>query len=155
MSTFEQNVVNVGLLDKDLQKRRRLLFLILLLLFLLILLSGCRSSQPLAVAERTSRDTCYVNTVQYDSIYIDNWHYTYHRADTVFRDQIRYEYRYRMLHDTVSIHRVDSIPVIQKVEVVREVSRPLSAFDKFFRGCFGLLVGIVIIGVVVLFRRIV
>lgn len=152
MSTFEQNVVNVGLLDKDLQKRRRLLFLILLLLFILILLSGCRSSQPLAVAERTSRDTCYVNTVQYDSIYIDNWHYTYHRADTVFRDQIRYEYRYRLLHDTLRVHRVDSIPVVCKVEVVREVSRPLSWFDKVCRACFFVLLLVMIIGIVALIR---
>ncbi len=30
-------------------------------------------------------------------------------------------YRYRLQRDTLRIHRVDSIPVIREVEVVREV----------------------------------
>ena len=153
MITIYKNFSAIEVEDRDLQKRRRILFLILLHLFLLLMLSGCKSTHSVAVAERVLHDTCYVERVHYDSIYIDNWHYTYHRADTVFRNQIRYEYRYRMLHDTVSIHRVDSIPVIQEVEVVREVSRPLSWFDKLCRYSFFMLLCVIGVGIFLLFFR--
>lgn len=41
--------------------------------------------------------------------------------DTLFIHDRTVEYRYRLLRDTVRISRVDSIPVIKEVEVVREV----------------------------------
>lgn len=153
MITIYKNFSAIEVEDRDLQKRRRILFLILLLLFLLLMLSGCKSTHSVAVAERVLHDTCYVERVHYDSIHIDSWHSTYRDADTVYRDQIRYEYRYRMLHDTVSIHRVDSIPVIQEVEVVREVSRPLSWFDRLCRSSFFMFLFVIGIGIWLLIYR--
>ena len=85
-------------------------------------LFGCATSRPMSqVVEASLRDTVYVNKVLYDSVYIDNWYYTYHKADTVVVEKTKLEYRYKVLRDTVFRARTDSVPVIREVEVVREV----------------------------------
>ena len=75
------------------------------------------------VVTHTPRDTLYINKLHYDSIYIDRWQSSYQKADTVYLEQIRREYKYQLLRDTIRTARIDSIPVIKEVEVVREVSR--------------------------------
>ena len=98
---------------------------IVILLFLLLVactLIGCATSkQATQVVESSLHDTIYLNKVVYDSIYIDNWHHTYLKADTVVVEKTKYEYRYKVLRDTVFRARIDSVPVIREVEVVREV----------------------------------
>ena len=85
-------------------------------------LFGCATSRPMSqVVEASLRDTVYVNKVLYDSVYIDNWYYTYHKADTVVVEKSKLEYRYKVLRDTVFRARTDSVPVIREMEVVREV----------------------------------
>ena len=85
-------------------------------------LFGCATSRPTSqVVEASLRDTVYVNKVLYDSVYIDNWYYTYHKADTVVVEKTKLEYRYKVLRDTVFRARIDSVPVIREVEVVSEV----------------------------------
>ena len=85
-------------------------------------LFGCATSRPTSqVVEASLRDTVYVNKVLYDSVYIDNWYYTYHKADTVVVEKTKLEYRYKVLRDTVFRARTDSVPVIREVEVVSEV----------------------------------
>ena len=85
-------------------------------------LFGCATSRPTSqVVEASLRDTVYVNKVLYDSVYIDNWYYTYEKADTVVVEKTKLEYRYKLLRDTVFRARIDSVPVIREVEVVREV----------------------------------
>ena len=87
-------------------------------------LFGCATSRPTSqVVEASLRDTVYVNKVLYDSVYIDNWYYTYQKADTVVVEKTKLEYRYKLLRDTVFRARIDSVPVIREVEVVREVRR--------------------------------
>ena len=85
-------------------------------------LFGCATSRPTSqVVEASLRDTVYVNKVLYDSVYIDNWYYTYEKADTVVVEKTKLEYRYKVLRDTVFRARTDSVPVIREVEVVRDV----------------------------------
>ena len=85
-------------------------------------LFGCATSRPTSqVVEASLRDTVYVNKVLYDSVYIDNWYYTYHKADTVVVEKSKLEYRYKVMRDTVFRARTDSVPVIREVEVVHEV----------------------------------
>ena len=85
-------------------------------------LFGCATSRPTSqVVEASLRDTVYVNKVLYDSVYIDNWYYTYEKADTVVVEKTKLEYRYKVMRDTVFRARTDSVPVIREVEVVREV----------------------------------
>ena len=100
---------------------------IVILLFILLVactIIGCATSkQATQVVESSLHDTVYLNKVVYDSIYIDNWHHTYLKADTVVVEKTKYEYRYKLLRDTVYKARIDSVPVIREVEVVREVRR--------------------------------
>ena len=85
-------------------------------------LFGCATSRPTSqVVEASLRDTVYVNKVLFDSVYIDNWYYTYEKADTVVVEKTKLEYRYKVLRDTIFRARTDSVPVIREVEVVREV----------------------------------
>lgn len=94
---------------------------------------GCRSARQAAqLIREVHTDTLYLSNVQYDSIYIFQERTSdYHmnplnplkpsETDTVFIKDVSVEYRYRLLLDTVYQTRVDSIPVIREVEVVREV----------------------------------
>ena len=75
------------------------------------------------VVTHTARDTLYISQIAYDSIYIDRWQSSYQKSDTVYLEQIRREYKYQLLRDTIRSVRVDSIPIVKEVEVVREVSR--------------------------------
>ena len=85
-------------------------------------LIGCATSRPTSqVVEASLRDTVYVNKVLYDSVYIDNWYYTYEKADTVVVEKTKLEYRYKVMRDTVFRVSIDSVPVVREVEVVREV----------------------------------
>ena len=87
-------------------------------------LIGCATSrQATQVAVASAHDTVYFNKVMYDSIYIDSWHHTYQKADTVVVEKTKLEYRYKLLRDTVFRARIDSVPVVREVEVVREVRR--------------------------------
>lgn len=99
------------------------------------LLCGCRGALPaVQVAERVQHDTIFAQSVHYDSVYVDNYYCIEHKADTVFRDRIRTEYRYRLLHDTLHHTRVDSIPVVQTIEVVRH-DRYLPPWAKVLSAC--------------------
>ena len=95
----------------------------LLCLLFCTLLAGCGTPRRLPVVERIQRDTVYLHQVQYDSVFISQERYVDRSRDTLYIQERSVEYRYRLLRDTLRIHRVDSIPVIREVEVVREVAR--------------------------------
>ena len=100
------------------------IIIFLILLVVACTLIGCATSrQATQVAVASAHDTVYFNKVLYDSIYIDSWHHIFHRADTVVVEKTKLEYRYKLLRDTVFRARIDSVPVIREVEVVREVRR--------------------------------
>ena len=100
------------------------IIIFLILLVVACTLIGCATSrQATQVAVASVHDTVYFNKVLYDSIYIDSWHHTYQKADTVVVEKTKLEYRYKLLRDTVLRARIDSVPVIREVEVVREVRR--------------------------------
>ena len=95
----------------------------LLYLLFCTLLAGCGTPRRLPVVERIQRDTVYLHQVQYDSIYVYRDRYVDRSRDTLYVQERSVEHRYRRLTDTLRIHQVDSVPVIQEVEVVREVER--------------------------------
>ena len=98
------------------------IIIFLILLVVACTLIGCATSRKASgVAVASAHDTVYFNKVLYDSIYIDSWHHTYQKADTVVVEKTKLEYRYKLLRDTVFRARIDSVPVIREVEVVREV----------------------------------
>ena len=95
-------------------------FLTFALLSALVLM-GCATHRPLQVAEHVTRDTVYLSSQHFDSVYVFRDRQLDRSRDTVYlRDSIL-EYRYKLLRDTVYQTRVDSIPVFREVEVVREV----------------------------------
>ena len=95
----------------------------LLCLLFCTLLAGCGTPRRLPVVERIQRDTVYLHQVQYDSVFVSQERYVDRSRDTLYVQERSVEHRYRLQRDTLRIHRVDSIPVIREVEVVREVAR--------------------------------
>ena len=123
------------------KKYRSSIFFIIALLSALVL-TGCASHRPLSQpVEHVTRDTLYLSNVQYDSIYVFRDRFTDRSRDTVYLRDVSVEYRYRLLRDTVYKTQIDSIPVIREVEVVREVPRPKTWFDRLCRYAFFLLCG--------------
>ena len=95
----------------------------LLYLLFCTLLAGCGTQRELPVVERVTRDTLYLHQVQYDSVFVSQERYVDRSRDTLYVQERSVEYRYRLQRDTLRIHQVDSVPVIQEVEMVREVAR--------------------------------
>ena len=96
---------------------------LLLCLLFCTLLAGCGTPRKTSVVERVTRDTLYLHQVQYDSVFVSQERYVDRSRDTLYVQERSVEHRYRRLTDTLRIHQVDSVPVIQKVVVVREVAR--------------------------------
>ena len=119
---------------------KRLLIILLALLSALVL-TGCATRRQLQVVDRITHDTLYQSNVHYDSIYVSQDKYIDRSRDTVYLRDVSVEYRYRLLRDTVYKTQIDSIPVIREVEVVREVPRPKTWFDRLCRYAFFLLCG--------------
>lgn len=89
------------------------------IIVIVIVLGGCSTPRMATVVRETTRDTLYLNRIQYDSIYIDNWQLTDRSKDTIYVEKVRLEYKYKLLRDTVRVVQIDSIPVIREVEVVK------------------------------------
>ena len=96
---------------------------LLLCLLFCTLLTGCGTQRKLPVVERVMRDTVQVTNVKQDSVFIYRDRTVDRSHDTVYVNDRSVAYRYRRLTDTIRIHRVDSVPVVREVEVVREVAR--------------------------------
>ena len=95
----------------------------LLYLLFCTLLAGCGTQRKTPVVERVMRDTVQVTNVKQDSVFIYRDRTVDRSRDTVYVNDRSVAYRYRLQRDTLRIHRVDSVPVIREVEVVREVAR--------------------------------
>lgn len=130
------------------------------LVFVLVL-SGCASTRHVTqLVHDIQRDTIYVSNFQYDSVYVYQSHdRDYHPAarplelgtlepgtlnlgtlkpDTVFVKDVSIEYKYRILRDTVLKVQHDSIPYEVTIVETKEITRPLTWFDKLCRICFGI-----------------
>lgn len=94
---------------------RKLLFIIPIL----ILLVSCAAQKQIIEVPVETVKTEYIHDTKIDSVYvrdsIDRWR----KGDTVFIYKEHTKYKY--LNKTDTIVRVDSIPKIIKVEIVKEV----------------------------------
>ena len=105
----------------------------ILFLFLLLLLSSCKTTSnttAIVPVHSATHDTIFLRKLKYDSIYIDRWQRIERKADTVFYDRVKTEFRYRLLRDTVYKTRTDTIPVVKQVPVIRK-ERYTPPFTKF------------------------
>ena len=111
----------------------------ILFLFLLLLLSSCKTTSNTAIVpvHSATHDTILLRKVKYDSIYIDRWQRIERKADTVFYDRAKTEFRYRLLRDTVYKTRTDTVPVVKQVPVIRK-ERYTPPFTKF-PACLGII----------------
>lgn len=117
----------------------KLLFLLFLVL-LLLLLSSCRTASnttDIVPVHSATHDTLWLSRVKYDSVYIDRWQHIERKADTVFCDRAKTEFRYRLLRDTVYKTRTDTVPVVKQVPVIRK-ERYTPPFTKFL-ACLGII----------------
>lgn len=112
----------------------KLLFLLFLVL-LLLLLSSCKTTSTSAIVpvHSATHDTLWLSKLKYDSIYIDRWQRIERKADTVFCDRAKTEFRYRLLRDTVYKTRTDTVPVVKQVPVVKK-ERYTPPLTKFLAG---------------------
>ena len=122
-------------------KNRLLARLIAFILFLfLLLLSSCKTTSnttAIVPVHSATHDTIWLSKVKYDSVYIERWQRIEHKADTVFYDRVKIEFRYRLLRDTVYKTRTDTIPVVKQVPVVKK-ERYTPPFTKFL-ACLGII----------------
>lgn len=111
----------------------------ILFLLLLLLLSSCKTTSTSAIVpvHSATHDTIFLRKLKYDSVYIDRWQRIEHKADTVFCDRVKTEFRYRLLRDTVYKTRTDTIPVVRQVPVVKK-ERYTPPFTKFL-ACLGII----------------
>ena len=116
----------------------KLLFLLFLVL-LLLLLSSCKTTSTSAIVpvHSATHDTILLSKVKYDSVYIDRFQRIERKADTVFCDRTKTEFRYRLLRDTVYKTRTDTIPVVKQVPVIRK-ERYTPPLTKFL-ACLGII----------------
>ena len=103
--------------------------IILLALLSALVLTGCATRRQLQFVDRITHDTLYQSNVHYDSIYVSQDKYIDRSRDTLLIKDKTVEYRYRLLRDTVYKTRIDSIPFIHEVEVIREVPRDRNWID--------------------------
>lgn len=114
----------------------------LVLAFLLAMSTPSCSTQQVAQREASikdfnavasSHDSLLLSRLQYDSIYIEHQRWIDYGNDTVWVEEHEVKYRYKYLHDTLSIVRLDTVirevAQVREVEVVRQVVRPLRWYD--------------------------
>ena len=86
------------------------------------LFPGCgslRHHPPVEVVDRMSHDTVYVSNWHYDSVYVYRDRSIDRSRDTVYLQESWVEQHYRLIHDTLRVCQVDTIPVVRTVEVVK------------------------------------
>lgn len=102
----------------------KLKLIVLCLLFLaLMLLTSCRTTRTAEREYITQHDTAYIDRMQRDSIYLRDsiYHEVVAKGDTIYSTKYieRTKFRDRFIHDSVYIHKTDTV----LVDVVKEVER--------------------------------
>ena len=86
---------------------------------LMILVAACTTTRIVPV-ETVRVDSVFVAKIERDSIYQRDSVFVAVKADTVFKTSLKYVYRDRIVRDTVSVLRCDTIAKV--VEVEKELS---------------------------------
>ena len=131
---------------------------------LIALMTACGASKHVTqVVHDTRVDTVYLNSKQYDSIYIFQDRVSEHRlgtmppttsegqyldmpmrTDTLYIKDKSIEYRYKLLRDTIKVVQRDSIPYEVTITETKEITRPLTWFDRVCRFTFFFLLGVIL-----------
>lgn len=123
-----------------------------LLLFLFLLCSSCHPAQHLTIADHTTHDTCYITNYQFDSICVYRESSQEYNRDTLIIKEVNTEYRYRLLHDTIRIVQIDSIPVVHEIEVAKAASTRRNLIDALSLCFYGFVLLVFLILLVFLLK---
>lgn len=102
--------------------------LVLMIMLLPGIVIGC-SPKIYQSMHSAARDTTYIERVKIDSIYCRDSIYIREKGDTVFKYVERYRDRFRYLHDTTYIHKIDTLRLTETV--IEEVKQPLTKWQSF------------------------
>lgn len=105
-----------------------------LIAVLAVMCIGCKSVQYLPV-ETVRTDTCYVNKIRTDSVYVRDSVVVERGGDTIKVTAWRWRERYVVQRDTIYQSRTDSIAVPYPVE------RKLSRWEKMKQDIGGIAIG--------------
>lgn len=109
-----------------------------------LLISCAAPRQVTQLVRDVHVDTLYLSNIQYDSIYVYQERLQDRSRDTIYLKDVSIEYRYKMLRDTVRIVQRDSIPYeVVRIET-KEITRPLTLYDKACRITFWFIIGFLI-----------
>lgn len=126
-----------------------LLVLMLLAAWMLFMLQGC--SPKIVDRIDVRHDTTYVHTVQIDSVFRRDSVFIREKGDTVYYYRERIRDRYKFVHDTLRLVKVDSVAVERVKEV--EVEKPLSVGQSLKIRAFWWLFAGLIISAAWIFRK--
>lgn len=120
---------------------------LLYILLLALVCMSCRSIKYVPI-ETVKHDSIYINRIKYDSIYHLDSVFMSVKGDTVYTYRYKYQYRDKLIRDTVNISKRDSIPY--PVEVVKTVTveRKLSWWQTTLIWTGGIAWIIIIIGLI-------
>ena len=111
-------------------------------------MEGCTTTKYVPV-ETVRVDSIFVAKVERDSIYERDSIFLAVKADTVFKTSLKYVYRDRIVRDTVSMLRCDTI-----VKIV-EVEKPLSFWQqkKMKLGSVAMWIVPLLAGIIIFIKR--
>lgn len=119
-------------------------------ILLSVMLGGC-ARPAVQIVERTHTDTLIMKDRLRDSIFIHDsiaaWQQPSGDTLYIYKVRVRTEYRDRMVHDTVYMARVDSVPV--PYPVVKEVNRL-----RWWQRALAWMGAVSVIAIILLFLRV-
>ena len=117
--------------------------IIIFFVTLMLVMSIVCSCTTTRTVERVKRDSVYVDRLKRDSIYQRDSIYMLIKGDTVYKYEYKYLYRDKLLRDTISISKTDSIPY--PVEVPKYVDKKLSWWQStlLYTGAIAWIVAII------------
>ena len=101
--------------------------LFIIAIVLMFILNAC--SPRIVEHVRYQHDTTYVQHFQVDSVFKRDSIYIREKNDTVYQYVERIRDRYRLIHDTTYMHKVDT--VFRDRPVVKEVEKALTPWQNF------------------------
>lgn len=125
------------------------ILLLVMMFTIAILLEGCSPK----IVERISykHDTTYVDRLRIDSLYQRDSIFIRETGDTVWVYTEKIRDRFRLIRDTVSLVRIDSVAYETIKEV--EVERPLTWWQSTRIGAFWWLIGALAAALLWIFRK--
>ena len=86
---------------------------------MLLVWSMCSCSTQYVPVESVRYDSVFFENIRKDSIFVQDSVFIRQKGDTVFKDKLKFVYKYVLQRDTAYITRTDSIPVPVPVEKKR------------------------------------